>query len=69
MKMKITTKKAIQTLIDNKTPIFRWTDADGWSVIDTAAYGVSMKTLRKYATYTKTPCEGGEMLTVIGWKE
>ena len=62
-------KTAIQTLMDNKTPIFRWTDADGWSVIDTAAHGVSMKTLRKYATYTKTPCEGGEMLTVTGWKE
>lgn len=62
-------KTAIQTLMDNKTPIFRWTDSEGWNVIDSKAHGVSMKTLRKYATYDKTPCEGGEMLTVTGWKE
>ena len=68
MKMKTTTHDAIQKLIDNKTEIFRWTDTEGWSVIDTAKHGVSMKTLRKYAVYDKTPTEGGEILVVTGWK-
>lgn len=66
--MTIKTKTAIQNLIDNKTPVFRW-EVDGWNVIDSKTHGVSMKTLRKYAVYTKTPCEGGEILTVTGWRE
>jgi len=69
MKMRATTKAAIQALIDNKAEVYRWTDAEGWSVINTPAYGVSMSTLRKYATYTKRPYGEGEMLTVTGWRE
>ena len=69
MKMRATTKTAIKTLIDSKTEVYRWTDAEGWSVIDSKAYGVSMKTLRKYTTYTKRPYGEGEMLTVTGWIE
>lgn len=48
------TRNAIQNLIDNKTPVFRW-EVEGWSVIDSTQHGVSMKTLRKYATYDKAP--------------
>lgn len=69
MKMRATTKAAIQTLIDSKTEVYRWVEPQGWSVINTPAYGVSMSTLRKYATYTKRPYGEGEMLTVTGWKE
>lgn len=69
MKMRATTKAAIQALIDSKTEVYRWVEPQGWSVINTTAYGVSMSTLRKYATYTKRPYGEGEMLTVTGWKE
>lgn len=69
MKMRATTKTAIQTLIDSKTEVYRWVEPKGWSVINTPAYGVSMTTLRKYATYTKRPYGEGEMLTVTGWRE
>ena len=61
-------KDAIQNLIDTKTPVFRWIDEEGWAVIDTKTHGVSMKTLRKYAVYDKTPCENGEILVVTGWR-
>ena len=69
MKMRATTKAAIQALIDSKTEVYRWVEPQGWSVINTPAYGVSMSTLRKYATYTKRPYGECEMLTVTGWRE